>query len=280
VDSKALKPKHVRNFMNWDNPGTVLITGASSGIGASFARLLLLQGFRCVLVARRRDRLEALADELSEMSAVRAEVLTADLSTPSGVKLVEDRILELKDLDILVNNAGFGSVGCFADIGLQRTLDMIQVHITSPVHFVKAALPEMISRGRGVIINVSSLAVWVLRSGSVTYSASKSFLKVFSEALQVELRGSGVQVHALCPGFTRTEFHDVGDYRGWDKSAIPGILWMTSDRVVELCLKAVKKNKVIIVPGYKNKLFRCVLQNRIARKIAMREFDSRVRAHP
>ena len=189
-----------------------LVTGASSGIGAAFARKLASQGHDLVLVARRQQRLASLADELHEQFCVNVEVLVADLTDAIDVGRVERRIAELRPLDILVNNAGFGIAGKFAETQVDRHLAMIHVHVLASVRFSRAALPGMLARGQGAIINVSSIGAFMPKPGDVTYCATKAYLNTFSEALQAELRGTGVQIQALCPGFTHTEFLDNPEY--------------------------------------------------------------------
>ena len=241
---------------------TALITGASSGIGAAFARSLAAQGYNLVLVARREAQLKNLADELHRKFNIRARVFPADLSDPAQVKRLETLIAEAGDLEILINNAGFGVPGKFAEIQAERNVEMIQVHVVATVCLCRAALPGMISRGRGSIINVSSVAAFMATPRNATYSATKAYLNVFSEGLQNELKGTGVRVQALCPGLTHTEFHDRPGYEDY-KTKIPGFLWMSAEDVVRESLDALKKNRVICVPGFKNRLIVAILRNRL-----------------
>jgi short-subunit dehydrogenase len=235
-------------------PGLALITGASSGIGAEFARQLAAAGHDLVLVARRQEMLAALAAELTGRYAVRAEVLAADLSSPEDIRRVEEAIRARPDLGVLVNNAGFGTNGHFMAVPIDRSQDMIAVHIIASVRLAHAALPAMVERGRGDIINVSSIAAFFTAAGGATYGATKAYLNVFSEALQVELAGTGVRVQALCPGFTTSGFHDTPAYEGFDRSAIPDRLWMTAESVVRESLESMPKGKVIVIPGRQYKL--------------------------
>ena len=241
---------------------TALITGASSGIGAAFCRSLAAQGYNLVLVARREAQLRSLADELHRKFDVHARVFPADLSDPTQVKRLETLIAEAGDLEILINNAGFGVPGKFAEIQAERNVEMIQVHVVATVCLCRAALPGMISRGRGSIINVSSVAAFMATPRNATYSATKAYLNVFSEGLQNELKGTGVRVQALCPGLTHTEFHDRPGYEDY-KTKIPGFLWMSAEDVVRESLDAIKKNRVICVPGLKNRLIVMILRNRL-----------------
>ena len=240
---------------------TALITGASSGIGAVFARRLASQGYNLVLVARRETPLRNLSDEVQQSFHVTAQVLPADLSHPADVERVEKRISGITDLEILINNAGFGVPGRFTEIELERNVAMIQVHILATMRLCRTALPGMIARRRGSIINVSSIAAFMGSVRNATYSATKAYLNVFSEALQDELKGSGVRVQALCPGLTHTEFHDhpgYGDY----KTRIPEFLWMKAEDVVAESLAAIERGRVICIPGFKNRLIVAAIRNR------------------
>jgi short-subunit dehydrogenase len=240
---------------------TVLITGASSGIGAAFGRALAAQGHDLVLVARRQELLKGLADELQQEFQVNAQVYPADLSDPADVERVAKKIGEIGDLEVLINNAGFGVPGKFVDVPPERNAAMIQVHVLATVRLCRAALPGMIARRRGSIINVSSIAAFMGSVRNATYSATKAYLNVFSEALQDELKGSGVRVQALCPGLTHTEFHDhpgYGDY----KTGIPEFLWMKAEDVVAESLAALERGRVICIPGFKNRLIVAAIRNR------------------
>jgi short-subunit dehydrogenase len=228
---------------------TALITGASSGIGAAFARQLAAREFNLVLVARREERLRAMAAELERKFPIHAEVLAADLSETAGIERVEKRIGEIEDLYLLINNAGFGAPGDFAETDIHDHLDMIHVHVVASVRLMHAALPCMIARGRGGVINVSSVAGLAPIPSHATYSATKGYLILFSEAVQVELKGTGVQIQALCPGFTRTEFHDKLDEEKFDRSGIPGFLWMNADDVAARSLDALSRGQVVYVPS-------------------------------
>jgi short-subunit dehydrogenase len=237
-----------------DGSRTALITGASSGIGAAYARLLAVKGYNLILVARREERLAGLATELRERHPITAEVLAADLARSGDVKRVLRRITELDDLDLLINNAGFGAPGAFAKVNLAPQLDMIRLHVIASVSLTRAALPGMIARQRGAIINVSSIAGLTPIPGSATYSATKAYLNVFSEALQAELHGTGIKIQALCPGFTHTEFHDTPEHQDSGRPEIPESMWMSAAEVAEQSLSALNRNQVIFIPGFKNRL--------------------------
>lgn len=227
-----------------------LVTGASSGIGEAFARRLAADGYRLILVARRRDRLDALAAALGD-----AEVVPADLSGASGLELVVERIQAAPDLDLLVNNAGFGSMGRFFEIGGDSQDRMHRLHVIATMRLTHAALRGMVARGRGGVINVSSVAAFGQNPGSVSYCATKAWMNSFTEGLDMELKsaGSPVKVQALCPGFTTTEFQDV---IGMDRRRIPARMWMRADDVVDASLKGLAEDKVIVVPGLLYKIIR------------------------
>jgi short-subunit dehydrogenase len=233
---------------------SALITGASSGIGEAYAGKLASLGYGLILVARRRDRLEAVAAEMQSKYSVSACVLPCDLSTDEGIALVEDKIKQSADLAVLVNNAGFGTLGNFADVDSRKSLDMIQVHVTAATRLSKAALPGMIARRGGSIINVASVSALMPTAGNAIYSATKSYLVAFSRCLQDEVADCGIRVQALCPGFTRTGFHLVAEFEGIDFSGIPSFMWMSAGQVVEQSWKALGKKKVVFVPGLRNRV--------------------------
>jgi len=225
-----------------------LVTGASSGIGETFARRLARDGYRLILVARRRDRLDALASELGEV-----EVLPADLATDEGLTIVEERILRSADLDLLVNNAGFGTMGRFFEIPVASQDRMHRLHVLATVRLTHAALVGMVPRGKGGIINVSSVAGFGQNPGSVSYCATKTWMNSFTEGLDIELKTarSPVKVQALCPGFTVTEFQDV---LGMDRGRIPDRLWLKAEYVVNESLKGLARGRLFVVPGRTYKL--------------------------
>ena len=233
---------------------SALITGASSGLGAVFAKKLAERRYNLLLVARREKRLTALAAELEQDYPITAEILVADLTVPEELASVEKRVAQLEKLSLLVNNAGFGTTGKFTRIDLSKQADMIRLHIVASVRLSRAALPGMITYECGAIINVSSMAGFIPMPGNVTYCATKAYLNSFSQSLQLELAGTGVQVQALCPGFTYTEFHDTPEFKGYDRSRIPKLMWMSAEEVAESSLRALKQGKVIHIPGWQNRI--------------------------
>lgn len=244
-----------------------LITGASSGIGAAFARALSADGYRLILVARRKDRLDKLAAELPC-----AEILAADLAEDGGLHSVEQRILAEPALECLVNNAGIGVPGCFWTADLQALDRMHRLHILAVQRLTHAALRTMVARRKGAIINVSSVAGFLHTSYALGYCASKAWLTRFTEGLYAELRAenSPVRLQALCPGFTRSEFHEAA---GIDPNSIPRCLWMTAEAVVAESLRGLERNRPIVIPGWHNRLFRMLygcLPPRLKHSVAIR----------
>ena len=226
---------------------TALVTGASSGIGRALAVRLAAGGSDLVVVARRADRLHALADELSAAHGVHVEVLVADMTDPAQLATVEDRIRSGgPPIDLLVNNAGVGAHGAFADIPLDWQDGQIRLNVLAPVRLSHAALEGMVARGRGGILNVSSIAGLQPMPGVATYAATKAYLSSFSHALHEEVRRHGVTVTALLPGFTRTEFHEAA---AMDRSVVPGAVWMDADVVARAGLRALARGRAQCVPG-------------------------------
>jgi short-subunit dehydrogenase len=227
---------------------TALVTGASSGIGAVFARRLAKDGHNLILVARRQEHLERLARDIGSRFPVYVEVLPADLTHEVELTAVEDRILAAPNLRLLVNNAGFGTRGLFfeCDVGMQDR--MHRLHVLATLRLTHAALRVMKPRNEGSIVNVSSLAAFFISPGHISYCATKAWINSFTEGLAKELKsvGSAVRVQVLCPGFTYTEFHDV---IGSDRRSIPRFLWMGPEAVVEASLKGLDRGRVVVVPG-------------------------------
>jgi short-subunit dehydrogenase len=227
------------------------VTGASSGIGAAFARRLARDGFDLALVARSRGRLEKLAGELRGGGTIACDVVPADLTVAAHLQRVADLVAGDGALERMVNNAGFGTAGAFARLDAQREEEEIRLNVVALTRLTRAALPGMIERGRGAVINVSSMAAFQPAPLNATYGATKAYVNSFTEALYEELRGSGVQVQALCPGFTRTEFQERA---GIDVQGIPSFAWMSAEDVVDASLAALKSGEVICVPGAGNRL--------------------------
>ena len=227
-----------------------LVTGASSGLGEAFVRALAQRGYDLILVASRAERLAALATQVGA-AGVAAEVLPADLTNDADLARVADRIRTCPRLALLVNNAGFGLDALYYQSELAGQSAMARLHVLAPTHLTHAALPGMVARGRGAVINVSSVAAYLCGAASVMYCSTKAFLNSFTVSLAAELAGTGVRVQALCPGFTYTEFHDV---MGMDRKLIPKFLWLRADYVVDQSLRDLERGRVISIPSVRYKL--------------------------
>jgi hypothetical protein len=233
--------------------GTALITGASSGIGAEFARQLAARGSDLILVARRRDRLEQLAGELGPAHKVQVSVVPADLSDDADIHLVEDAIERTDGLDLLVNNAGFGTRGRIWEADRVAQNSMYHVHVLATFRLTQTALRGMVARGRGAVINVSSVAGFAASPGNASYCSTKAWMNTFTESVALELEGAGspVRVQVLCPGFTYSEFHDV---LGVDRALIPKSWWMPAEKVVADSLRGLERGELFVIPGFRYKL--------------------------
>jgi short-subunit dehydrogenase len=237
-----------------------LVTGATSGIGESFTRLLASNRYNIVLVARDVPRLQERAQALESKYGIKTHVIQADLATDEGCLEIEKYILE-NQIDVLVNNAGFGTSKAFTMSTLEIEQQLLDVLVRTPMRLMHVALPLMKARNQGIIINVSSVAGYIA-GGS--YSASKSYLTVLTESLHTELAATNVKVSALCPGFTRTEFHQRGKM---SMKGLPNFLWLNSDRLVEQSWKDAMKGKAVSVPGWQYKLLVFVVQTLVPRSI-------------
>jgi short-subunit dehydrogenase len=227
-----------------------LVTGASSGIGAAFARRLAADGYDLVLLARDGGRLEAVAGELRAAHGRAVEVLVADLSDPTSRKVATDRVSDPgRPVDLLVNNAGSGTSGEFWQLPYETLQQQLELNVVAVLELTHAAVPAMVQRKAGAVINVASVAGLVPGRGS-TYSASKAWVVSLSEGLSAGLRGTGVRVLALCPGFTHTEFHQRA---GIDMTSTRAALWLTPEAVVDAALKDLDRDAVVSIPGLQYK---------------------------
>lgn len=229
---------------------TALVTGASSGIGRAFATELAARGSDLVLVARRRERLEEVASELRARHGCAVEVLVADLADLEQVAAVEARLTEGDPpVDLLINNAGFGTGGRFVDLPIDREEDLIRVNCLAPVRLTHAALPGMVARRHGAVVNISSVSGEQPLPGWATYAATKAFVTNFTRSLASEMKGSGVRVMVVLPGFTHTEFQDHGNF---GQHFIPGPFWMQPEEVASHALRALDRGQRETIPGVYN----------------------------
>lgn len=228
---------------------TALITGATAGLGAEFARQLAEQGHHVVLVARDAGRLRAVADELENTYGIQAEALPADLADDAGVAAVVARLSDpARPVEILVNNAGMGLLRSFADNGIDDEKRHLKLHVETAMELTHAALQGMLQRGSGRVINVASVAAFLPRE---TYSAAKAWLLSFSRWANIAYAGRGIRVTAVCPGFTHTEFHDR---MGMDKTVAPAWMWLRAEQVVREGLADNAKGKAVSIPSRRYKV--------------------------
>jgi short-subunit dehydrogenase len=247
---------------------TALVTGASSGIGLAFARRLAATGHDLVVVARSEDKLKELATELR----VDVEVLPADLTDPEQLAAVEARCADTaRPIDVLVNNAGKGTYGHFADVSLEDIEHEITLDVLAVVRLTHAALPGMVARGSGGILNVASIAAFQPGPKNAIYSASKAFVLSFTEALHEEVKPQGVHVSVVCPGATRTEFQQRGGFVG---GKLPDFVWDTPESVADQALRALSRNHAVLVPGLSNKIV--TFSNRLSPRSLVRKVSARV----
>lgn len=230
-----------------------LVTGATAGIGESFARLLAGQGFNLILVARDEARLKAKATELADSHHISTEVIVADLTTEAGCAAIEHYI-ETHQIDALINNAGYGLNQSFTKSDIDEEQKVLNILVRTPMRLTHRALPQMIARNSGVVINVASVAGFIAGGA---YSAMKSYLTVLTESLHADVRETDVRVSALCPGFTRTEFHQRANMR---MDALPKAMWLDSDYLVAKAWKDAQGGKAVSVPGFQYKVLLFVIK--------------------
>ena len=242
-----------------------LVTGATAGIGESFTRLLASKGYNVALVARDEARLHERAAGLREKYGVQTFVLPADLATNDGCLAVEEYIKSY-EIEVLINNAGFGINKAFSASELDAEQQMFDVLVRTPMRLMHTVIPGMKNRKSGIIINVSSVASFIAGG---TYSSAKSYLTVLSESLNTELASTGVKVSALCPGFTRTEFHQRGRMK---MNGLPNFMWLDADTLVAQSWKDAQANKPVSIPGWQYKLLVAVISTiprKFVRQIGM-----------
>lgn len=227
-----------------------LVTGASSGIGHTFAKTLAARGYDIVAVARDKKRLDTLADDVSAQHGRAVDVLPADLTDASELAVVEERLAHGAPVDLLVNNAGFGARAHFAEHDPEAVEAEIRLNVIALTRLTRAALPAMLARRSGAIVNLSSFASFQAAPTWAVYTATKAYVTSFSESVHEEVRGSGVRVLALCPGFTRTGFQERNAF---DPARVPGMAWSTPEAVVEVALRDLERGRAVSVPGLSNK---------------------------
>ena len=224
-----------------------LVTGATAGIGESFTRLLAAEGFNLVLVARDEARLHERANGLKDKFGADSVVIVADLATESGCAKVEE-FMAGHEIEVLINNAGFGINKAFTMSELAKEEEILKVLVRTPMRLMHIALPAMKARNSGVVINVSSVAGFIAGGA---YSASKSYLTVLSESLHTELSATNIKICSLCPGFTRTEFHQRGRMK---MAGLPNFMWLNADILVAKAWKDALSGKAVSIPGWQYKL--------------------------
>jgi len=240
--------------MNAVNSGTVLITGASSGIGLELARCFAADGCRLILTARNKEALEKLAEELRGKNKIEAIVFPADLSLPETPKRIFQELSAQKiTVDVLVNNAGFGLHDAFVKLSLQRQLEIIQVNVTALTELTGLFLPGMIERKCGGILNVASVAGFLPGPNMAVYYASKAFVLSFTEALAEEVGGTGVTVSAFCPGATESNFSQIARGQKSRKSKTSKMLKMPAEQAARFGHKTFQKNQIVAIPGFQNR---------------------------
>ena len=255
-----------------DKPWSV-VTGATSGIGASYARFLASKGYNLLMVGRRKEKIEGLATNLTAVHGVITEVILADLSQVEDLEMVLERVSKLPKLRILINNAGFGLGAPVSDPENEgRHIEMLDVHVRAALRLIQTVLPLMFAQNEGIIINVSSISAYFPIPRGATYGATKAFLNLFSEALQLEVLDRGIKVQALCPGFTHTDFHERMGLQAKEIRWRNRLGWIDPDRLVRHSFSKLRSAKVVYIPGLKYKLL-----VRLATKIPKRLYYAAVR---
>lgn len=227
---------------------TAVITGATSGIGAAYARAFAGMGYDLIITGRRREKIEGFAETIRRQYGRRVDVVLAELSDPADVRTLA-RMIGDREVDVLVNNAGFGYNSLFQDCDITIMEQLVKVNIEASMSLIRTVLPGMVSRGRGTVINISSEATYIAIPKNSVYAGAKAFVKVFTEGLALDLWGTGVRVQVVCPGLTRTDFHEKMGMERSRQTDHGLIKWMQPDDIVAESLRDLNKGKVICIPG-------------------------------
>ncbi|MEM8738576.1 MAG: SDR family oxidoreductase [Planctomycetota bacterium] len=250
---------------------TVLVTGASSGIGEALAERYAAGGDRLILTARREDRLNLLAQRLRDAHGTDVEVVVCDLAAAGGAAALQREVeARVREVDVLVNNAGFGALGRFAELDPERQAAMVRLNVGALTDLCRWVLPGMVARGRGGVLNVASMAAFQAGPNMAVYYASKAYVVSFSEAIAEELRGTGVTVTVLCPGPTATEFGEAADMAD---AKLFHLGTMTAERVAGVGWRAAEAGRLVVVPGAMNRVGTWLakwLPRRVTRRIVAR----------
>lgn len=226
-----------------------MVTGASSGLGATYADRLAARGYDLILVARRRERLEAAAQNIADKTGARIEIITADLAEPAGLLRIETVLSERDDIDVLVNNAGLGVLGPITKMPADALQNLIAVNVIALTRLSHAVLPGFVRRNSGTLINISSMVAVMPTPGGAVYSGSKGYVLNFTRSLQAELAKTGLRIQAVLPGPVHTEFFET---QGFTKAPFPAELFMTADDVVDVALAALDAGEPVCLPSLRD----------------------------
>ncbi|MGV8163051.1 MAG: SDR family NAD(P)-dependent oxidoreductase [Candidatus Nanoarchaeia archaeon] len=245
------------------NKEFAVITGSASGIGEAYARKLASLGHNLLLIDKNKEDLKKIAEDIKKKSKVEIGLIVADLSNEKDIKNISEK-LSMTNVKILVNNAGFGISKIFAETEPELISAMIKVHVEATARFSRAVLPKMLEQNEGVIINISSIAVFFKnRKNNTMYESTKNFILNFSKALAREVEDTKVKVQVVCPGYTRTNFMTSETAKGRDFSMIPDWMWMTSEEVARESINALSKKKIVFIPGLINRIVVILLKSKV-----------------